>query len=326
MTLPRAVQAQLDEAERLQQSLVAAAAPAQPPEAPQEPDPIPIPEIDTTPTPEPAPAPQARDDEDTWKQRYLSHQGRFDAAMAQATQAVRESRAEIDQLRAELAALKARPEPAPTPEPSVTPQDVERFGEDLIDLQSRVATKAMADARKVWSAERDALVRRIGELESRVGQVTETVGKSAHDRFYEQLDRVVPDWKTVNADPAWLAWLGQVDPMTGATRQSLLDAGAQALNAERVAAVFGAFRASTGRVPATEPPAPKPSAARALEGQVSPGKPKSTTSAAPEAKRLWTGKEIEKFYDDVVHRRIKPDDAARIEADINQAVAEGRVR
>jgi hypothetical protein len=62
---------------------------------------------------------------------------------------------------------------------------------------------------------------------------------------------------------------------------------------------------------------------------VSPGQARSTTVFVPDdGKKTWTIDEMDTFYKDVARGeyRGRKADAERIEADIDRALAEGRVR
>ena len=61
------------------------------------------------------------------------------------------------------------------------------------------------------------------------------------------LDAAIPDWRIINADPRWLAWLQQIDGLNGVSRQQLLN-GAVARGEKptytraQVAALYSAHR------------------------------------------------------------------------------------
>lgn len=308
MSLPKAVQDALAQADAAQQALNA-------PEAtdhhePQ--DPTPEPE---TPEP-PAPEPPKADDPHLWEQRYRSYKGHADAELARMREAMQQMQAEVEALK-----RPAAPATAPEPDPEITSADVDTFGKDLIDLQERVARKVMADSRKLWEAERQALLGRIGELEGSLNNVGQQVHQTAEERFWSRFETAVPDWETVNADQRFLAWLSEADPLSGVGRQELLNHARQALDAPRLAAIFDTWKRETG----VNVPAPKRSAQQELERQVSPRKGASSGGAPAPAKH-WSQDDIRTFYNDMVRGKYTQEVAARIEAEIQQAVTEGRVR
>ena len=164
MSLPKSVQAQIDEANRLQAALSAQGEPA-PVEEAQDPPQETIPEAKQEPEPETRQIPDARrDDEATWEQRYKSYEGHWRAEIERARQNTLTAQEQMAQMQQELNALRDqlnRP-PEPAPEPGVTDADIETFGSDLVGFTERAARKAVADAQKVWDAKNQALMDVIG--------------------------------------------------------------------------------------------------------------------------------------------------------------------
>lgn len=306
MSLPKSVQDSISRAEAAQQALSGTTPETEAPtETTQE-----TPEVAETP-PEPVLRAQP-DDAALWEQRYKSFKGHADAELAKMREA-------MQQMQAELEALKSKPAPEPTPE--ISSADVETFGKDLIDLQERVARKVMADSRKLWEAERQALLNRIGELEGGLTNVGQQVHQTTEERFWGKFERLVPDWETVNANQAFLTWLSGHDPLSGFVRQDILAHAQKQMNAERLAAVFNAWKQEVGATA----PSPKRGAQQELERQVSPKK--GGNQAAPvNDRKVWSQADIQTFYTDMVRGKYTQEAAARIEADIQQAVTEGRVR
>ena len=86
----------------------------------------------------------------------------------------------------------------------------------------------------------------IMQLKNQIGNVAHSATRSGENIFYSQIDDLVPDWQTINNDPNWLEWLREIDPLTGRSRQQLLDEARNAFNANRVANFFNAFKSSGG--------------------------------------------------------------------------------
>jgi hypothetical protein len=69
----------------------------------------------------------------------------------------------------------------------------------------------------------------------------------ARRRGLEQaLDREVPRWREINADPRWLQWLAQRHELSGQPRQRLLDDATAQGDARRIIALFHGFLAAYG--------------------------------------------------------------------------------
>ena len=322
MSLPKSVQAQIDEANRLQAALSAQGEPEPVEEAPETQETVSEATQETSDEVRQTPEPR-RDDEATWEQRYKSYEGHWRAEIERARQSTQAAQEQMAQMQQELRALREQldSKSEPAPEPGITDADIETFGSDLVGFTERAARKAVADAQKVWDAKNQALMDVISELRGQIGQVHEQTSMTAEEKFFDKLATAVPDWEAVNANPDWLGWLQESDPFTGAPRQALLNDARQKLDTGRVAAMFDAFKATQGV--SAKPSAPNPE----LRRQVSPPKSRAGSTAAPSGdKRIWTQEEIKIFYDKFARGQLDPAEAARTERDLNQAVAEGRVR
>lgn len=282
----------------------------------------------------PEPEAPKQDDERLWEQRYKSFKGQADAELGRMNQRVKEADQRSSQLEKQLQALQQKLESLEETkqeeqarrqelEYQVTPEEVETYGQELIDVQRKVAHQVLNDARKVWDVERQSLLNRIEELQQSVGNVSQSVGDTAKQHFFAQLTQAVPEWQTVNQDQGFIEWLSEADDFSGLKRQQILDAAAERNDVARVAHVFRAYMQQTGQ--AAQQPSGKQ---QELARQVSPSKARgSSGNAATETrgKKVWSQAEIGQFYDQLARGRLSQDEASKIEHEINQAVAEGRV-
>lgn len=317
MSLPRAVQQQVEEAD----ALVAQMNGNQPvdPETgePIVTDPQPAPEPqpqDISPEPEPKPAVS----EETWEQKYHTLKGKFDAEVPRLYAQVREMNGQISQLTSDLAVAKAQPaQPVPASTPSlITEQDKEAFGSDLIDLIERATEAKLAGSRQLEAQ----LTAEIAELKGKLGNVTERQVVSDKDRYENALTVAVSDWQALNVDQGFLNWLAEVDPVYGMPRQYALNSAYEALDAARTAAIFNQYKKSVA--PAQTNSRPN------LNSQVAPTR--SRTSPAPTNpnvdKRFYSQADIDAFYTEWRRGMIDEAEAVQIEKDIHAATVEGRIR
>lgn len=272
----------------------------------------------------PPPTPAQTD----WEQRYNTLQGKYNNEIP-------ELRGQIRSLENLLATIRSAPPPDPSPQPSYTPppgpsgqkipeEDIEAYGEDLIKASQR------------WAEAHYAPI--VSQLEARLRSVEGNTQRIEHhtaaQSVEQALDRAVPDWQTINVDPAFITWLGQTDPFSGHTRKAMITDAHTRGDAPRTIAFFQAFKneqtlvdpprgtqpGQTGAPPADRLP---------LETLAAPGRGPTTPPApgAPE-RRIWTGAEIAQFYRNKGRGqwRGREAEADRIEADIIAAGREGRVR
>lgn len=327
--LPQALQRQLEEAEALERSLAQSEEPETPEVQEQQTEAV-APEAsqpEAEPSPEaqqPAEKPQLKvkpgkeEDVDYWRSRATSMHG---IAQAQA-QELHDLRNQVSTLTTEIKNLKVQPEQPKAADPLVTDKDVETFGSDLIDLQERVAKKALSEARAEFKGIVDQQAEYIKQLEAKVGVVDKQVTASAQDRFYEALTKQVPDWEAVNADQQFLEWLGEADQMSGVSRQAYLDDAANRMDLPRVVAIFSAFKQTVA--PAQQPQVSQTRKSE-LERQVAPSKSKAS-SPTDSGKRIWTKAEFERAMDPRHTKHLSADESAKLEAELDLAVAEGRVQ
>lgn len=319
--LPEQVQRALAEAEAIDEALAAQAAP------PPTDDPPPAPPPEEPPAPAPPPEPQAPPAPQVdWEQKYRSLQGMYERDVVQ----VRTQAQDLDRELKELKAQKAEPPPPPPkaePEiPAVPQKDVEAFGEDLIDLIERRA-RVIADARTA------SLQQELADLKAQTVSVTEQVTNvtqaqvgDAKAKFFTSLSEKVPNWSTVNQDPVFHAWCASTCPYTGQPWQESINAAAADLDAERAATLFKTFLATQPTIPVPQPPAPQTDPT--LTAQIEPGQTRTTPPTTPPTEKVWTSAEVNDFYKRLAlgEYRGKEAEAQRIEAEIDRAAAEGRLR
>lgn len=299
--LPEAVQRMADEAAAIEEQLRAAQA-----DAGNVNDPAPTPPAaDVNAPAEPPAAPQPTQDE-IWQQRYQTLQAKYNAEVPRFAEQLRQANARMQDLEQKLAEKQAEP-----PKPVVSDEDKQAFGEDLLDTVDRIA-KARTAEMAAQLAERD---RQIAELQTKVGQVAGTVDE---DAFFTNLDRAMPEWQQINVTQDFVnRWLQEVDPLTGVSRMTILRSHVAARDVERTLNVFRTYKASV--TPAQPPSNP-------LAAQVAPSRDSSAGAPPVSAdKKVWTQRDIARFYEDARRGNITPDEAARTEAEIMTAVAEGRV-
>lgn len=314
MPLPRAVQEQADAADALMAGFENPNAPAVDPETGL---PVAAPEVadvaDAAPAPPPAAAPAPAPQEpaaEEWKHKYFTLKGMFDAEVPRLN-------TQVKTLSAQVQELANRPAPAAAPAvPAqlITDQDRESFGADLVGLIERGTQQAVAPLQ----AQLDAALAENAQLKQQVGQVSQSQAQNAEQVFFGKLGAQIQELEKKNGDAGFLAWLNEVDPIYGLPRKVALDNAVSVKDVVRTANIFNSYFTAKPVPPA---PAPNP-----LAKQVTPARTRASAEPVAPQTIAWTHQLIEQFYAMQRQGAIPTDEAARLEADLQAAVAEGRVR
>ena len=257
--------------------------------------------------------------DETWSQKYHTLKGMYDAEVPRLHSQVRELNTQVQTLIAENERAKLQqPEPAKQVESLITEQDREAFGSDLIDVIERAAQSKVANMQN-----REAeLVNKIKQLENQLGNISERQGLSDKDRFLNGLTQQVPDWEVLNTDQGFLGWLQEVDPVYGLPRQAALTNAYENLEVSRVANIFKTYKSLLAPAK-TEKQQVNPE----LQRQVAPTRSRSASQPVDQTNdRYFSEKEIAMFFDDWRRGLIDNDEAVKMEKEIHAAIASGRIR
>lgn len=331
MALPKAVQQQLEEADRIVENINGVQTgegssetnPAntqsdpnvdqnlQQDPPPNDPQPVNTVSQETQPTDVP---------DEKWAHKYHTLKGMYDAEVPRLHSQVREMQTQIQQLIADKAQVEARVAEKPKAESLITDEDKEAFGPDLIDLIERATDSKVATLR-----DREAeLLAKISKLEGQLGNVEERQVVSDKDRFLNALTQQVPDWEALNVNQGFLAWLQDVDPVYGIPKHVALTNAYENGDVARVANIFKTYKQSI--TPAAQPQANR-SNQQELQRQVAPTRTRSTSQPGDnQDKPMYSNGDIEKFYADWRRGYYTDEEAAQMENQIHAAIAEGRVR
>ena len=357
--LPKAVQKQVAEANRLAEQLQQDRLNPNPPNPP---DGTPAPDQGNQPAAANSDAGQSPPDgnqpagdagtpnpaAEGWEQKYRVLQGKYNAEVPRLQRTVNEQSSAIEQLRSQVTATQgmlaalgqnrvaapAGQGPAPAaPASLVKDEEVKEFGADLTDFIGRVAEQRLMQR---IDQKLQPVQQQVDQVRNTAAQVVQANTQTSHERLLATLDKEVEGWRQQNNDPLFLEWLAQPDLYSGALRKDLLVQAYERFDAPRIAAFFKGYRNEhavvTPPAAAAAPPAQGQAASqRTLDDFVAPGQPKAggTTGAQNGAgKRIWTEAEIKRFYDDCTAGKFrnKLDQRKQIEQDIVSAAREGRVR
>lgn len=278
-------------AEQEQEQEVVAAEPAEAQETPQNPD----------------------DDAAVWKQKYKTLQGMYDKDVPRLHAEVRELKTQLETMSAKLETTERVEKQVQS---LVTDEDVKNFGEDLIEVQRKVAKEVAAE----YDAKLQAYEAKIATLEENIGSTQSSIAESS---FNTRLHRLVPDFDTVNTDPKWIAWLDGVDPVLRGPRRTVAEQAFLSGDAEGVAYYVSMFKESMAPEPTPEVVAPN----KELERQIQPSRKASGATPTSQKGKNYTSAQIAQMFKKAVTLSStgRIDEANKLEAEIDAAYMQGRV-
>ena len=317
MALPKQVQAQMAEIEAYEKAL----------EAQQEPHPE---ELDTEAevvatieaSPElveakPADTSPTDVEEETFKQKYKTLTGKYDAEVPRLHQQVREMTEATKRLQEELKALKVEPTKPKEKVSLVTDADRAEFGEELLDVQRRVAREVSQDYEGRLE-QQDVVIQKLEEKLQQTGNQVGEVG------FSQRLNQAVPDFPQIDNDERWVSWLNEHDPMLRGPRRVQAQ---QAFDAGDVDAI--SHYVSLWKETLAPQADAKPNQAE-LEKQVAPNRSANSvrTQSTTQNSKIYSPRDADKAWTKVrtLNTRGQYAEAEKLEADLTAAYMEGRVR
>lgn len=335
MALPKHVEALIKETEELEKQLQEA--PEEPealepseeaPEAePVKPDEEPVakPEIaeEEAEKPQQAEAEPKTDELAKAEQRYKTLQGMFDAEKRKNREVIDSLSEKISTLESKLTAQVEATQKAEAKLQYVTDDDVRNFGEDLVDFSRRAAREEGQDLEARIEARIAAVQKENEELRQQLNQSSE---QAAVTSFEQRLHRIVPDFDQVNTDPRWIAWLDEYDAVLRGPRRSVAEMAYGQGDAEAVAHYVQLFKDSIA--PVAEVEEVKARKAEEVERQIQPTRTAQTQAPVSKQGKVYSDADIRNLFSKVANLDMKGfhDDARKLEAEIDRAYAEGRVR
>jgi hypothetical protein len=260
--------------------------------------------------------PTSGPDEDSYRHRWETLQGKYAAETRRANEQIR-------QLQSEVAALKEQvvkpPEQKPTNVEEAIDELQREYGEQFTNALDRRID------RKIEASVDRKIAEKIKPVEDKVNQVSTDNQANAAGAYFTQLSRLCPDWEKQNVDKGFLQWL--VTTRAGRyTMQQVLTDAHNAQDAAAVADVFHAYRrvqppARNQPQPNKGPTRPDPNALLVPKGR---GSGDGATIDDSQG-QVVTMSEVDKFYREMEMGKVDPKEAARREAEIMKAAQEGRI-
>lgn len=187
-----------------------------------------------------------------WKHKYQVLKGKYDAEVPELTNRLMALSSTLDSQGALIQELQQKlQEPAAETGKAAEPAqkfdildeaEFDGYGENILKLvrQLNALIKRQSDPQPKQNAGPD--------IEARIGRIEQRVIQSAEEEYYSTLDKSLPDWRVLNRDPKFLAWLQQPDPITEIQRMTAIKRAAGMFNARQVIAIFNAYKRDSGIV------------------------------------------------------------------------------
>jgi hypothetical protein len=246
----------------------------------------------------------------TWEQRYKTLQGMYNADRERWQQDSESKDRQISRLAdsvADLSEKMSEMESQKAPAASIqnlsyqdmglSEEQVEEIGEDMLGIMRTMATNIAQNI--------------VGQVDKKVTTMGKRQEETARDVFFRVLGESVPDWRVLNEDKGFLAWLAEPDGLSGVARRENLGAAYNAVDADTVIRYFKAYKEASGSVAADTPdfrPGQNPESLHHDEG------PEPVTRT-----------QIKQVYKDISSGRLKGEEATAAQKRIDAAVAAGRV-
>jgi hypothetical protein len=269
-----------------------------------------------------------RDSEGNITQKYKTLQGMYNAEVPRLHSQNRELSNRVQQMEQLLATMSAQSNRVATnvpTEPLVTQKDQEEYGESLDVMRKVTREELIPVAQKI--AQIDRLLQQLQvNVVPQVQTMAHRQAMSAEQQFWADLSVMIPNWKDINDDQDFQTWLLESDPLTGVTRQTILEDAQRNLDTRRVGNFFRSWLEITGQANVAQNTRRQATASE-LEKQVAPGRGRNTGAPTGGNTKTYSPEDIKDFFNDVRQGRYKgrEQERDRIERDIFAAQREGRI-
>ncbi len=275
-----------------------------------------------TATPEPAQTPSQPQRERTpeeWQHAFNSVNERYRSQV----RINNDLQEQVRQLTQQVSELQTKRSPDLQASRIITPAEEQEWGTEMLTVVGKKAKEeVLPEIEKIRSE--------VESLKSQVSTTARTAELSAREQMFARLDAELPQWRALNNNEKFIAWLDLPDGLSDAIRQNVLDEAVSRNDAAKVLRVFKGFLAEeAATAPRPQPvPASAPAQTDPLAKFAAPGRVRTAAANnAPAEKPIYTTAQISQFYVDVRQGKYKGREAEKdaLERDMFSAQAEGRV-
>lgn len=262
-----------------------------------------------------------------FEQKYRTLQGMYNKEVPRLRSENKDLHDRLTKMEGLIATMnQAEPQTAAQSQPQhlVSDKEIEEYGEETVDMFRRLSREEYLPYMQKLASLEQTIKSLQTSVVPQVENVIKTQARTTEERFWETLEAAVPNWRDINNNQDFQTWLLEYDPLVGNTRQALLEQAQGSMDVNRVIHFFNTWNnLSHG---SASKATPNPSKAE-LEKQVAPGKGRSSKTPSGSESRTYTPGDIKKFFDDVRKGAYKgrEDERNRIERDIFTAQQQGRI-
>jgi hypothetical protein len=189
-------------------------------------------------------------DESGWEHKYSVLQGKYNSEIGPLKQSVVDLQASLDRQQIVIEGLNSQQSVAPRESKvdvdDLNPEDFKGWGDEMQTMvktvnQLKAVIRDQAEVIKGVPAKL-AGAPQDDRLNTRVESLETEVHDTRIQTYLKILDDSIPgDWRSLNKDPKFNAWLNEIDPLSLNPRRSLLTQAADALNSQQVSSIFNLY-------------------------------------------------------------------------------------
>lgn len=249
----------------------------------------------------------------TLKQQLSTLQGKYNAEVPRLSDELRDMRREIQQLREghQHQATQQTGNDAPQPSAAgIAGLDMgsveELFGPEMVEALKAIKASAIQEVRT--------------ELEPRFKQVDDIRRNSEQEAVDSMIAAIAEkhsDWERIEGLPSWNKFLNEINPETGEPRGLAVSRASRRNDPGPIIRQLSIFKRKLN------------ASSQALEAQTVPGNSGRTEPAQAQDTKIYSSEEINKFMKSAAQQASRgplTDEQKRLEAQYTKAMLEGRVR
>lgn len=271
---------------------------------------------------------------ETWMQKFQVIEGKYKGEvqpMAAKIRALEDENRRLNDVVTQTQHQVQKQSETQQPAALVGPGGLNKEETDFLD-QEGLGTKVLSIVQKLVDERvrhiQQPFVQDVQKMQQESIQTQKTTAQQLHDDFFGEMDKQVPDWEAINADPRWKEWLMEKPlPSSPFTRDEAVKRAQDQRDVPTLVAIFNEFRSALNMTVQVQPlPGVQTMAVDPINQNLPVQAAPAIDSAALDANtKMWKKQEITQFYTDVTRGVYTPEQSSAIDAQIAYAAQQGRV-